>query len=57
MSLEQYKKKAMDYLKKTYPTSTAMQDSLTRVSDKEWREYMKDFSPETAVQGMVSGLI
>ena len=57
MSLEEYKKRAIAYHKKMWPNSTEALSNLQKMSDWRWEEYMKDFSPEVAMQGMTSGLI
>lgn len=57
MSLEEYKKRAMDYLEKTYPNIIQEEPDFLTMSDKEWRGYMEDFSPEATVEGLLMNLI
>lgn len=59
MTLEEYKKKVISLLtpKSKNTIKTDMVKSLETLSDESWEEYMKDFSPETAAQGFISGLI
>ncbi|MBR4423409.1 MAG: hypothetical protein IKS68_04210 [Mailhella sp.] len=59
MSLQEYKKKAEEYLMKLYPGTTPKDAELwsSTTSNGWWEQYMEDFSPETAVQGIVAGLI
>lgn len=66
MTLEEYKKRAWDYLKKRYGDTTkevsreAMEKSFQNLgmkTDADWEMYMQDFSPEVAMQGRLSGLI
>ena len=57
MSLEEYKKRALDYCRKTSPAFIEILEDSRKVSNDEWRQLMEDFSPEVAVQGMASGLI
>ncbi len=46
MTLEEYKKRALAWHKKTYPKLIHERETLRLMPDKDWREYMKDFSPE-----------
>jgi hypothetical protein len=56
MTLEEYKKRAEEWIKKTYPEYNAKKINST--ISKGWREkYMEDFSPEVAMQGVLAGLI
>ncbi len=66
MTIEEYKKRAWDYLQKTYGdtikevSKEAMEESFRSLgmkTDADWELYMKDFSPEVLVQGRLSGLI
>ena len=57
MSFEEYKQKAIDFCRKTYPAYTEEVEDSLNTQESRWREYMADFSPETAVSGVVSGLI
>lgn len=57
MSLDEYIKRALDYCQKQYPTFTEDFANSQKMSRKDWEDYYKDFSPEVAIQGMVSGLI
>lgn len=59
MDIEEYKRKAEEYYKKRYPWKTHEDfEYFTRsVTVGWWEQYMEDFSPEVAVQGMIAGLI
>ena len=59
MSLEEYKKKVINLLtpKSKNTIKTDMVKSLETLSDESWEEYMRDFSPEIAAQGLIAGLI
>lgn len=57
MSLSEYKKKVIDYYKKTYQTSTEGIENLQKIPDRYWQTLMEDFSAETAAQGLRSGLL
>ncbi len=56
MSLDEYKKKAGEYLLTIYPNCNPAEWTST-ISNGWWEQYMEDFSPETAMQGILSGLI
>ena len=56
MSLEEYKKRAEEWIRKTYPNYT--ETSIASITSKEnCQAYMEDFSPEVMVQGLIAGLI
>jgi putative sterol carrier protein len=56
MTLEEYKKRAEEWIKKTYPEYNAKK--IISTISKGWREkYMEEFSPEVAMQGVLAGLI
>lgn len=57
MSLEDYKKEALNYHKKQYPIFTEALENLQQMSNEDWEEYMKDFSPKVFIAGSISGLI
>ena len=57
MTLEEYKKKVIELLKMQYPDFTDTLKSLEDIPKSGWQQYMDDFSPEIAVQGIISGLI
>ena len=56
MSLEEYKKRAEAELLRIYPNCNPT-DWTSTISKGWWEKYMEDFSPEVAMQGIISGLI
>ena len=57
MSLEEYKKRATDWMKKSYPNTTKTVAYLQTMTDELWLKYMEDFSPEAMIVGRQMGLI
>ena len=56
-SLEDYKTKVIDLMKKTSKISKAQEKSLRENNSELWQACMEDFSPEVCAQGMLSGLL
>lgn len=58
MNLEEYKREALDYHQKRYPNCTEERESLRKMTDKEWEEYMEDsFTPQELIVGLSMGLL
>lgn len=59
MSLEDYKKEAINYLRKESKSSTQtnLEKNLMMMPEEIWEEYIQDFSPKEFIQGRISGLI
>ena len=58
LSLEDYKKDVLERLKELRPGLTREAEKNILHTDRElWEQYMEDFSPEAAAQGLNSGLI
>lgn len=57
MSLEEYKRQVVECLIKNHNYTTQDIDGLMTIPEDAWMQYMEDFSPKVAAQGIVSGLI
>ena len=64
MTLEEYKKRAVDWVKWSYKNPNMDSETIEKVfkslgleTDADWEMYMKDFSPEATMTGRSMNLI